>query len=377
MIAEYRTITDMEKAFYDYDFIKADSDVTTTTTGVWQKIYGRYAWVQLNMESNLFSMLPKAPWRRSGWRVITARTSTDVTGGVAEDGTLPDTVQPTWAQIGTKPKTIAHTFGVSEVQQFLADRSDDDATASLDDVRKYMATEHAYMISKMLGTDVNTLAGNNIESLDRIASSYSEVSDTTIALDAGDADIYGIDRDASASWADAYVDHNSGTDRDLTDELIRTAINTIRESGGNTNLIVTGYDTYSKLQGLYDSQVRYDVLGQTKAQVGVEGVKTAPGIETGINISTLYGIPLLVSQHVPKDTISRIYLLDTTNPEGFDTPRLFMGVAKPTEYFESGIDSANKDPFTTGKLATKGMYRTMGELICKFFAAQGKIRDLK
>jgi len=377
MEAEFKTITDMEKAYYDYEFIKADDDVVTTTTGVYQPVYGRYAWVQLNMESNLFGMLPKAPWRRSGWRVITARTSSTATGGTAEDGTLPDTVKPTWSTVSTKPKTVAHTFAVSEVQQFLATRSDDDATASLDDVRKYMAVEHAWHISKMLGTDVNTLAGNNLESIDRVCSSYSEVSDSSIGLDAGDADIYGIDRDAGASWADAYVDHNSGTDRDLTDTMIRTAINTIRESGGNPTMIVTGYDTYSKIQGLYDTQVRYNPLGQAKVQTGVEGVKTAEGIEAGINVATLYGLPLLVSQHVPKDTISRIYILDTSNPEGFDTPRLFMGVAKPTEYFESGMDSPNKDPFTVGKLATKGMYRTMGELICKFFAAQGKIRDLK
>ena len=46
-------------------------------------------------------------------------------------------------------------------------------------------------------------------------------------------------------------------------------------------------------------------------------------------------------------------------------------------YFESGIAAKNADPFTVGKFNTKGAYYTAGELVCTFFKAQGKIRDLK
>ena len=56
-------------------------------------------------------------------------------------------------------------------------------------------------------------------------------------------------------------------------------------------------------------------------------------------------------------------------------PRLGIDIAKPTQYFEAGMNSG--DPFGIDKLANEGMYRTMGELKCRFFKAQGKIRDLK
>ena len=115
-------------------------------------------------------------------------------------------------------------------------------------------------------------------------------------------------------------------------------------------------------------------MAQFKVKVGVNGVETAEGTQVGINVATLYGIPIFRDPHVPKDTISRLYLLDTSNPENFHMPRLCFKVLRPTQYFEAGMSSG--DPFGINKLADEGMYRTIGELICAFFAAQGKIRDL-
>ncbi len=374
-----RTIEDLERLYYSAEgaryIAKADAPVLSTTTGVYKPIYGAQVWRQLNQADNAFGLLPKVPWIRSGWRVITARASSSVTGGVAENGAIPDSIKPSFQEVSTKPKTVAHVFNVSEVQQFLAKESNDDAIGDLEFMRGYMAIEHKEQIDRMLLTDVDTLAGNNFESIDRVVSSYSEVSDATIGLDAGDADIYSIDRDTAASWADAYVNHNSGTDRALTDELIRTLLQNVYTNGGHPTLFLTGYDTYSAIQGLYNDQARYNQpMAQFKVKVGVNGVETAEGTQVGINVATLYGIPIFTDPHVPKDTISRLYLLDTSNPENFDIPRLCFKVAKPTQYFEAGMSSG--DPFGINKLADEGMYRTMGELICTFFAAQGKIRDL-
>ena len=79
-----RNIHDMERYYYGAgnamgysysgsELLKADAPMMSTTAGTYQAIYGRKVWSQLNQEFNAFSILPKRPWERSGWRVITER----------------------------------------------------------------------------------------------------------------------------------------------------------------------------------------------------------------------------------------------------------------------------------------------------------------
>lgn len=371
-----RTIQDMEKLYYDKRIsqyiVKADAPVLSTTAGVYNAIFGAQVWAQINQEANIWGVLPKLPWQKSGWRAQTTRAGATGDGGVAENAVLPDTTKPAFQEISTKPKTIAHTFDVSEIQDFLASYGGDDAIADMEFMRAIMANKHREAMNQQLMTDFDTLAGNALESVDRVCASNNE--ETSLGYTVGDADIYGIDRSAN-SWSDAYVDHNSGTDRILNDKMIRTALNSIAQNGGNTTVVITGHDTMTAIQGLYDSQVRYNPLGEATVKIGVNGIQTAQGLGFGIKVATLYGIPLLVAKDVPKDTISRIYFLDTSDPEGFGVPRLGLDVAKPTQYFEAGMNKG--DPFGINRLGNEGMFRTMSELKCRFFAAQGKIRDLK
>ena len=58
-----------------------------------------------------------------------------------------------------------------------------------------------------------------------------------------------------------------------------------------------------------------------------------------------------------------------------DTDHMHFATLKPTEYFEGGIDSG--DPFGVGKLGNRGMYRTIGEVVCTFVKGQGKITNLQ
>ena len=89
----------------------------------------------------------------------------------------------------------------------------------------------------------------------------------------------------------------------------------------------------------------------------------------GFTVATYNDTPIIPSKNVISDAggISRIYSLDTDY--------LFLKIAKPTQYFEAGIDRG--DPFSVNRLGTEGMYRTMLELICSRFNVQGKIRDIK
>ena len=375
MSEKFTTIHDMLNAFYGSDVHKADAPVLTTTTGVYNAVYGAQAFSQLNNEANIFGVLPKYPWRKSGWRVITADAGSAADGGVAESGAMPDTIKPTFAEISTKPKQVIHNFQVSMIHEGLVQKEDDNIS-DMEFLRRYFSTLHAKRINEQLAVDVDTLAGNSFESIDRVCSSNAEVVD--LSLDAGDADIYGLDRDAGASIHDAVVDSNGGTDRTFQMSLIRNNLATLSKNGAKTNLVLTGWDTYWRLVGIAESQVRYQgIIKLDQLQtLGVNGVETPEGMNYGVQVMSLYGRPTFVSQAVAQDTIDRIYLLDTTtNEEGI--PRLGIALLFPTLYFESGMAAADRNPYSIDYTGTKGGYYTAGELICTFFKAQGKIRDLK
>ncbi len=248
------------------------------------------------------------------------------------------------------------------METFLATK-DDGLGDAMKVMREEMAKHHVEMINKMLLTDNDTLAGDNIESLDRIVGSYSEING--VGQTAGDLDIYGLDRDAGATWSDAYVNHNSNVARTFTIDLLDTTLTNLRKNGAQPKVILTGYDTQERIQQALQAQQRF--LGAKQITPTYNGVKGIDGIEAGFNVATYQGIPIVCSKDVPQDTLSRIYILDTDH--------LFFKVGLPTMYFESGMSS--KDPFGINYLGDEGMYRTMGELICTRFNVQGKIRDLK
>ena len=370
-----RTITDMERYYYGAgnamgysysgsELLKADSPMLSTTAGTYQAIYGRKVWSQLNQEFNAFSILPKRPWDRSGWRVITGKPNGGALhGGVAENATLPETVKPTFQHVAAKPKTIAHTFDMTETAIFLADKDD-----GLGDIRSVMKEEmgkhHAEMVNKMLLTDASTVAGNNFESLDRITVGNNQMASGT-HYDAGDEDIYSIDRSAN-TWAFAEDNaDSSSTNRNLSLDQLDTLFQNIWERGGNPKVILTGYDTLMRLQQLLQSQQRF--MEEKRVTPTYNGVKGVPGIEAGFIVATYNGVPIIPSKDVVKDGISRMYFLDTDY--------VYFSTAIPTQYYESGIETG--DPFAINRLGQEGLYRTMGEIWTTFFGAHGSVRDLQ
>ena len=385
-----RTVQDMERYYYGAgtnmgfgysgsELLKADAPMLSTTAGTYQAIYGRKVWSQLNQEFNAFSILPKKPWDRSGWRVVTAKPSTAVGGGIAENGTLPDTTKPTFQNVAAKPKTIAHSFDMSEVAIFLNDKDD-----GLGDIRSVLKEEmgkhHAEHINQMLTQDSETPAGNDIESLDRVTGNDGGSTGGLTSMETGgsagtdhcganDLDIYSIDRSAN-SWSNAEVDCGSdraaGNRRVLSLDHLDTIFQKIWIRGGNPKCILTGYDTLMRIQQLLQSQQRF--MEEKRVVPTYNGVKGVPGVEAGFIVATYNGVPIIPSKDVQAEPsgISRIYCLDTDY--------LYYSTAKPTQYFESGIETG--DPFAVNRLGQEGLYRTMGEVWTTFFGGQGSIRDL-
>ena len=374
-----RTIQDMERYFYggtaltgysysSGDILKADAPLLSTTAGTYQAIYGRKVWSQLNQEFNAFSILPKKPWERSGWRILTGRASFTKGGGMAENATLPDTTKPDFLHVAAKPKTIAHTFDLSEVSMFLADKDD-----GLGDVRTVLKEEmgkhHAEHINRMLTQDLDTPAGNDLESLDRVTSDPDNMTTGTTHVSATtDHDMYSITRDGSVGFhsAEVSVSSSKGTNRTLALDHLDTIFQQMWTRGGNPKVILTGYDTLMRVQQLLQSQQRF--MESKTVTPTYNGVKGVPGIEAGFIVATYNGIPIIPSKDVTAAAsgISRMYYLDTDY--------LWFQTAIPTQYFESGIETG--DPFAINRLGQEGLYRTMGEVWCSFFGGMGSIRDL-
>jgi hypothetical protein len=317
------------------------------------------------MEANAFGIIPKKPFQRRGWRMIKARSITG--GGLAsETAAIPDTDKPDLATASLTPKIIAHAFNASMVSILEGKSLDDTLGDPMEFLRSYFALEHRKHINEKLLTDYGTLAGNEFESIDRVCASSAET--TALGYTAGDEDIYGIDRSAN-SWADAYVSHNSGTDRSLTLALINALIRNTRpywsDPMGRNNVFLTGPDTFDDWNALLQAQQRF--FGDAKIAPSVNGVQVVrPGVEGGFSVATYHGIPIIVSDDVPQDTKSRIYLLDL----GY----LSIEVMTPTQYFETGV--SHGDPFSLNAFVDEGVFLTIGELKCTNFKAQGKIRDL-
>ena len=375
-----RTVQDMERYYYGGasqtgytygagDILKADAPLLSTTAGTYQAIYGRKVWSQLNQEFNAFSILPKKPWERSGWRILTERASFTKGGGIAENGVLPDTTKPEFLHVAAKPKTVAHTFDLSEVSMFLSDKDD-----GLGDVRTVLKEEmgkhHAEHINRMLLEDVDTPVGNDFESLDRLTSDPDKMTTGTGHVSATtDHDIYSITRDGSADFHSAEVDvDSSSANRNLSLNQMDGLFQQLWTRGGNPKVMLTGYDTLMRVQQLLQSQQRF--MDSKRVTPTFNGVKGVPGLEAGFIVATYNGVPMIPTKDMPDEgagSISRIYYLDTDY--------LWFQTAIPTQYYESGIETG--DPFAINRLGQEGLYRTMGEMWCSFFGASGSIRDLK
>ena len=362
------------------EFRKATGAVVSSLgTGYFNPKYGALAWAQLNLETNLWGILPKSTFPRRGWRVITGMDGDYTSMAISETGTLPD---PTYMPIEAykaDPKQAVDKFEISDIAEALAEVTDEDIAVNAEVLRKQKAIFFAKKLNQMIsrkvigsetdGSDSEASSGDYFESLDRIVASNAEA---TAAGAATAANIYGINR-ATASWANAYVDYSVGDPQPLTVERIRTAYKESLKAGANPNVFVTGYDTYAKILGLYEIFMNFLPMQQTNVQFDVGGIKTASGSDVGMKVASVYGIPIVQAVDIPNDgdnTLNRMYLLDTTDQEGYGLPRLGVGVLRPVEYWEIN------NPIITNRFATIGVYRIAGELIGRRLAGQAKIRDI-
>jgi hypothetical protein len=350
----------------------------------------------INREINALSMLPKKPWKSSGWRILKERAlggGTDLMtvsdsatlGGVAENANILDpadggditNVRPVYDVLSISPKTIAHSFEVSEIAQLMGGL-DDGIGDLMQNYREEVGITHAEVMNKMVLLDLSSTAGQglaasgftqaerelNLTSLYQIISTETEITASGIT---DGLKLFGATRAASSNpHLESYVDRNGGTDRALTVNLLNTALRQLMARGGDPKVILTGYDTIQTLGELLQAQERF--MGRSEIVPTHSGIKGVSGREVGFRVATYHDIPIIPVKDMPNGGagLSDMLILDTDH--------LFLCTLKPTEYFEGGI---NADVFGHGKLGHRGLYRTVAETMCTYFRGQGKIIDLE
>jgi hypothetical protein len=376
--------------------------------GVWNPIYGAQAWYMLNTESNWFAAMPKLTWDKSGFRTVNGFTRTASTMAISETASLPTPTIPNINVIKITPKIAANTFETSQVVQQLASESMDDIYGNLDVIRNFYATEHIKLLNEQIGQKaVGTTAATSIsgagrlqfESIDRIISSYPEavaagLTGSTAIGNVINPWLGALNRGKGPSVYDAYVVSGStaletnvnGTFTASTTKLAPAAlaINTLNATiqgaainGANSNVVMTGYNTYASIVNLFQNPVRYFPMSETLVKFDLNGIESGEGVIGGVQVATVFGLPLIKAVNTPSSgagtgKYENVYFLDTTDTEGYGYGRLGVQVLNPTTYLET----TGKDFLLLQQLAYEGMYYTIGENVSRFMGAQAKIRDI-
>jgi len=372
--------------FWDVEGITKGTGAIQTTLGAdyLNKTYGMLVWSLLNKEANAFGMLPKTDFPRSGWRVEVALPTTYANIVFGEGDTLPSAVLPEYARMEADIKKAALPFEISK-KMLLKSRSKDDAVVTVDRLRKEYAQNFVKLINMMImrkyfgenftdGSDCEdpSTTTNYILPLDRIVSSSAEASALQVA---GREDVYGVDRSADSIY-DSVVKYSSESGgQALTTDLILDALAEVWERGGRPNVMLTGAKTYAYLLSMYETLTRYAKTEMRYARGSVNGVQTPEGVDVGMKVMSIFGIPIITAVDTPVDRsssngLNRLYILDTSDPEGNGYPRLAISVAEPPRYYE--IDN----PLVNNKTTTRGIYTFFGEVVARNLRVQAKIRDI-
>ena len=357
-----------------YGISKADDNIDTSgLAGGLNTMFGAKVFSQLNTKSEVFKLLKKEAWTQSGFRALTARHAT--TAGVAEGGAFPETDHPEIEEITLTLKEVVTPWQMSSKAEILSE-SDDGLGNLAAFMRKEQGEAHAFYLDDMLTKSVEAnsdgstgagQAGNNLESLDRVTATLAYVTDAQSPSNSqDDCDMYGLDI-SSKAFFDAGHTHftDDGANNALALDDLDTAIAALLENGADYNnlVILTGYDTYQNLKALMQgTNGGYKFALDGAGAANRNGVTGEAGLNFDSRVGAYDGLPIFLSQHIPKDGAARIYLLDLES--------LALRIAAPTTY----VDNTNLA--VRQVLSREYAFITAGELVAYRRNTSGSIRDL-
>ena len=301
-----------------YGIAKDDTVTSTDPAGAFNTMFGAKVFNQLNTKSEVFKLLKKEAWTQSGFRILTGRHST--TAGVSEGGDFPATEKPDIEELTLTLKEIVTPWEMTSKAEMLSE-ADDGLGNLLAFMRREQGEAHSFAIDQMLlktyeadgdgsasGSGAGT-AGVNMESLDRVTASHTYCGNSNSA--GGDNAAYGklYDKNAGdsgfAEWTAGKTDFNStdGNNRDLELNMLDDMISALLEKGVNYNslIMLMGYDTYQQLKGKMQQTNAAYSFGLNAGGAGSQnGVTGEAGLNFDSRVGAYDGIPIFLSQHVPK-----------------------------------------------------------------------------
>ena len=373
-----------------------------------QRAYGATMWQQANVATPLYGMLPKIPAenaptnlhdpRPMSYRAVFNPPTYDAVGeaGSWQTAKVFDT-----REVDIDPRHSTILFEGSVLNDVLADIHDGVPFENVTQIgeeyfrRSIEADGIARGVNSGSNSGTTYSATNKVATIDRVVASQGEessadgVGDT--ALDDGDLDVYGIDRSQTSdgqsnesNWADAVVNHNSGSDRQLTKGVVNSTIESLEQNGtSRENLVMfTGYDTARVLSELTESQFRADALQEIMREAvgrNADDAETRPGKSFSTQLNKYEGIPIVPGPHVPSDSLSRIYLLDMTAMQdpvtGANIPKIGIETYIPMTVETAGVGQETNTLALGSLLEQQGLFMTH-QIRCTRFNHQAKVRDL-
>ena len=391
------------------DSLYQKAQFTSSDAGINNEAFGEVLWQQANTKTPLWGLFPKVPSDspvnsisdprpQTFRRVFNPPAHSSNSEGAGWSNPVTFDVRETIAD----PHTGEMLFEATVLQQLQSEIQDGVPFENLTQIGEeyfQLSLEENGVAQENEssggnGTQYSNL--NDIVMLDKIVSSADEeanANDSTGTLfNDGDADVYNIDRSATADGGDneanhfdAVVDHNSANgDRQLTKDLVNGMIESLESNGTDIeNLVIyTGTDTARVLSELRESQFRADMMAQAVAQSigrGTDEGEARQGVETNARISHWDGIPVVQGQNCPSDSLSRIYFLDMTSMTdpvtGQQVPKLGVEVYLPMVTETAGLGQATNTLAIDKKADQVGLL-TYHETVCRRANHQGKLRDL-
>lgn len=354
------------------DLLKADDPMLTTKTSFFNPIYGKAVINWLNHEADIWKLLPKTTYQQKGdsLRVVTADASTF--HGQNETATaLGDTDVPDLTEVNfTDPAIMYSHWDASLLAQIKSTYQDSPNQNVAEYLKGYFAKKHPSDLNGQLMQEAGTLArlggnfDNFIESIDRVCSDGAEEA----LLDAGDCDIYTFDR--SANEAEAYVDLNAGSLRNISLGLLDDMIADCKKySESKRFIMLTDEAQLNSIEALEGVKQRYSDASKWKVD-SVNGVQTRKGLDIGFSVSSYVGagieVPIFTSKdvHAESGGNGNIYLLDLDHIE--------IRVALPTVY----MSTENSHFLVLDSFNYKYMFLTVAQLCADKFNCHGAIKYL-
>ena len=375
--------------FSALDDVEQKAQYDSSVSGAVNAIFGATLYKQYNDENNFVAALPVID--RSAERNLqnpTAKAFRAAHSPVPlqthpEGDTIPDGETFSVEQVELDIKRSETVLEVSDVQQILRAIEDAVGLEEFLDIQEDMldlAVDRDALAAPALESDSAYSDVDEPTPLDRaIASSDEEATATDAngtAYTDGALDYGSIDRSAD-TWADSYVDHNSGTLRQLTKDLMDDFIDAYIDHGSAREedvVILTGRKTARVLSEIQkgDNTVRitYDDEGRDQ----VNDAETVPGVAGTSRIRTYDGIPIVANQNAPADSLERIYAIDTSTING--VPKI--GIEQYAEpYTETAGRGQQQGYISQGEYREKALFLLNHELIVRDFGAMGKLLGIE